>query len=65
MKQIIVVIDEEGNSSIDLVGFTDGSCAKTMKDFQAEDRLVAEHKKPEYYRQAQTRREEYQQHHRG
>ena len=28
MQQIIVVIDEDGNSSVDLNGFTDGSCSK-------------------------------------
>lgn len=48
MKQITVLIDEEGNSSVDLTGFTDGSCARVMKDFQGDDRVVAEHKKPEY-----------------
>jgi hypothetical protein len=64
MKQITVIIDENGNSSVDLTGFTDGSCAKVMKDFQGDDRLVAEHKKPEYYRQAQDSKEERQQQHR-
>jgi hypothetical protein len=59
MKQITVTINEDGNSSVDLSGFTDGSCAKVMKDFQGEDRLVAEHKKPEYYHQAQAKEEEH------
>ena len=53
MKQITVLIDEDGNSSIDLTGFTNGSCARTMRDFQGDDQLVAEQKKPEYFRQAQ------------
>ena len=61
MKQIVVVIDEQGNSSVDLIGFADGSCTTTMKDFQGDDRLIAEHKKPEYYRQGQARKEEHQQ----
>ena len=61
MKQITVIIDEDGNSTVDLAGFTDGSCAKVMKDFQGDDHLVAEHKKPEYYRQAQGSKEERQQ----
>ena len=61
MKEIIVLIDEEGNSSVDLTGFSDGSCARVMKDFQGDDRVVAEHKKPEYYRQKQTNNEERQQ----
>jgi len=61
MQQIIVVIDEDGNSSVDLNGFIDGSCGKVMDDFQSGDRLVAEHKKPEYHRQAQANKEEHQQ----
>jgi hypothetical protein len=64
MQQIIVVIDEDGNSSVDLNGFADGSCANVMKDFQGDDHLVAEHKKPEYYRQAQASKDERQQHRR-
>jgi hypothetical protein len=60
MKQISVLIDEEGNSSVDLTGFSDGGCARVMKDFQGDDRVVAEHKKPEYYRQKQTNNEERQ-----
>lgn len=60
MKEITVLIDEEGNSSVDLTGFSDGSCARVMKDFQGDDRVVAEHKKPEYYRQKQTNNEERQ-----
>jgi hypothetical protein len=61
MKQISVLIDEEGNSSVDLTGFSDGSCARTMKDFQGDDRVVAEHKKPEYFRHAKEEHNEHQQ----
>jgi hypothetical protein len=61
MKLITVLIDEEGNSTVDLIGFTDGSCAGTMKDFQGADRLVAEHKKPEYFRHASQELQERQQ----
>ena len=64
MKVITVVIDESGNSSVDLTGFTDASCSIVMKDFQGDDHLVAEHKKPEYYRRAQATKEEHQQHRR-
>jgi len=60
MKQITVLIDEAGNSTVDLAGFTGGSCTKVMKDFQGEDKLVIEHKKPEYFRQAQEDKEEHQ-----
>ena len=62
MKQITVLIDESGNSTVDLAGFTGGSCAKVMKDFQGEDRLIVEHKKPEYFRQAQEEKEEHKRH---
>ena len=58
MKQITVIIDEDGNSSIDLTGFTDGSCARTMRDFQGDDQLIKEHKKPEYYRHEREGKEE-------
>lgn len=61
MKQITVLIDEDGNSSIDLTGFNDGSCAGVMEDFQGDDRLVSEHKKPEYYRDARKEQQERQQ----
>ena len=59
MKQITVLIDEDGNSSVDLTGFTDSSCAPTMKDFRGDDQVVAEHKKPEYFRQAQQQQCEH------
>lgn len=60
MKQITVLIDEAGNATVDLAGFTGGSCAKVMKDFQGEDNLVVEHKKPEYFRQTREDKEEHQ-----
>jgi len=58
MKNITVMIDEEGNSSVDLTGFTDGSCTSVMKDFQGDDRLAKEHIKPEFHRKAQKENEE-------
>ena len=60
MKQITVVIDESGNSTVDLTGFAGGNCTKVMKDFQGEDQLLVEHKKPEYFRQAREEKEEHQ-----
>jgi hypothetical protein len=59
MKEITVLIDEEGNSSVDLTGFTDGSCAAAMHDFQGDDRVVSEQRKPEYYRH--TNKEQHEQ----
>jgi hypothetical protein len=61
MKHIAVLIDEDGNASVDLTGFVDGSCANVMRDFQGDDRVLAEYKKPEYYRQAQEQQHERQQ----
>lgn len=58
MKQITVLIDEEGNSSVDLTGFTGGSCASVMKDFQGADRLMKERIKPEFHRKAPKENEE-------
>lgn len=60
MKQITVVIDESGNSTVDLAGFAGGGCEKVMKDFQGEDQLVVEHKKPEYFRQVQEEKQDHQ-----
>lgn len=60
MKQITVVIDESGNSTVDLTGFVGGNCAKVMKDFQGEDQLLVEHNKPEYFHQACEEQEEHQ-----
>lgn len=60
MKQITILIDEEGHSSVDLTGFTDGTCASVMKDFQGDDQLVKEYKKPECFRQGREEIEEHQ-----
>jgi hypothetical protein len=39
-KTITVVIDENGNSTIDLAGFRDNSCAKVAEDFRGGDRVT-------------------------
>jgi hypothetical protein len=44
-KTITVVIDENGNSTIDLGGFRDNSCAKVAEDFRGGDRVTKEHRK--------------------
>jgi hypothetical protein len=44
-KTITVVIDENGNSTIDLAGFRDNSCAKVAEDFRGGDRVTKEHRK--------------------
>ncbi len=54
-KTITVVIDENGNSSVDLDGFAGQGCEKVLKDFQGGDRAKVEKKKAAFYsNQART-----------
>jgi hypothetical protein len=48
-KTITVTIDERGNSTLDLAGFTGQSCEKTFEDFRGGDSVKVERKKPAYY----------------
>ena len=48
-KTITVVIDENGNSSVDLEGFAGQGCEKVLKDFQGGDRAKVEKKKAAFY----------------
>lgn len=48
-KTITVVIDENGNSSVDLDGFGGQGCEKVLKDFQGGDRAKVERKKAAFY----------------
>ena len=50
-KTITVVIDENGNSSVDLEGFAGQGCEKVLKDFQGKDSARVERRKPVYYGQ--------------
>jgi hypothetical protein len=50
-KTISVVIDENGNSSVDLDGFAGQGCEKALKDFQGKDTARVERRKPEYFGQ--------------
>ena len=50
-KVITVVIDENGNSSVDLDGFAGQGCEKVLKDFQGKDRAKIQKKKPSFYGQ--------------
>lgn len=51
-KTITVLIDETGNSSVDLDGFAGHGCEKVLKDFQGDDRAKVQRKKPAFYSQA-------------
>ena len=57
-KTITVLIDESGNSSVDLEGFAGQGCEKVLKDFQGDDRAKVQRKKPAYYRQTMDARDQ-------
>jgi hypothetical protein len=48
-RTVTIVIDEEGNSEIDLDGFADNSCAKIFEDFRGRDKVKTERKKAAFY----------------
>ncbi|MCW5979603.1 MAG: hypothetical protein KIT09_16110 [Bryobacteraceae bacterium] len=48
-KTVTVVIDEQGNSSIDLEGFQGSGCADVAKDFQGSDAVRSARNKREFY----------------
>ena len=50
-KTITIVIDEDGNSSVDLEGFAGHGCETVLKDFQGKDRSRVERRKTAYYGQ--------------
>jgi len=50
-KTITVVIDQDGNASVDLNGFAGQGCEKTLRDFQGPDRMIRQQRKPESYGQ--------------
>ena len=57
-KTITILIDENGNSSIDLEGFAGHGCGRAVDDFRSDDRIRLERKKPSYY--SQTRQDQQQ-----
>ena len=48
-KTITIIIDENGNSSIDLDGFADNSCGKVFEDFRGGDKVKTEQRKVSFY----------------
>ncbi len=48
-KTVTVIIDENGNSSVDLDGFAGQGCEKVLKDFQWKDSARLERRKAAYY----------------
>ncbi len=50
-KTITVLIDETGNSSVDLDGFEGQGCEQVLKDFRGGDRAKIQKKKAAYFAQ--------------
>lgn len=48
-KTITVEIDEQGNSSIDLIGFHGKGCGDVADALRGKDKLVVDRKKREYH----------------
>jgi hypothetical protein len=48
-KTITVVIDQNGDSSMDLDGFAGQGCDKVLKDFQGADHAKVQRKKAAFY----------------
>jgi hypothetical protein len=48
-KTITIIIDELGNSTLDLEGFAGKGCEKAFDDFRGGDLVKVERKKPVYF----------------
>ena len=57
-KMITVVIDQNGDSSVDLEGFAGQGCEKALNDFQGEDRVKRQHRKAAFYSQISDLRDQ-------
>lgn len=57
-KTITVVIDENGNSTIDLAGFQGNGCARVAEDFRGGDRVTKEHRKASYHKGAESQEQQ-------
>ena len=53
-KTVVIEIDEQGNSSIDLEGFQGSGCSEVAKEFQATDAVQTARNKREFYVQTVT-----------
>ena len=57
-RTITVVIDHNGDNSVDLEGFAGQGCEKTLKDFQGEDHVKRQRRKPAFYSQISDLRDQ-------
>jgi hypothetical protein len=48
-KTVVIEIDDQGNSSMDLEGFQGSGCSAVAKDFQGSDAVKTVRKKCEFY----------------
>ncbi len=57
-KMITVVIDQNGDSSVDLEGFAGQGCENALKDLQGEDRVKRQRRKAAFYSQISDLRDQ-------
>ena len=60
-KTIVIEIDEQGNSTLDLKGFQGKGCGDVAKDFQGHDVVKTTRTKSEFYLQRTTTKRQQQQ----
>jgi hypothetical protein len=56
-KTVTILIDENGNSEIDLEGFSGNGCSKAFEDFCGADKVKTERKKTSFYNPAQIEKQ--------
>ena len=56
-KTVTIIIDENGNSEVDLEGFAGNGCSKVFEDFRGGDKVKAERKKASFYNPAQIEKQ--------
>ena len=56
-KIVTIIIDENGNSEIDLEGFAGHGCSKVFEDFRGSDKIKTERKKTSFYNPALTEKQ--------
>ena len=56
-KTVTIIIDENGNSEVDLEGFAGNGCSKVFEDFRGGDKIKTERKKASFYRPALTEKQ--------
>jgi len=56
-KTVTIIIDENGNSEVDLEGFAGNGCSKVFEDFRGGDKIKTEAKKTSFYSPALTEKQ--------